>query len=342
MTRRCSHCSNNGHNSRTCPTRGGAGAAGPSAVGVKLFGVCLVDGSMMKKSASMGNLSAHFHSSSTTPNTCSTDPGRDAVHVPNGYLSDDTAHGSSHRRGEKKKGIPWTEEEHRLFLIGLQKLGKGDWRGIARNYVMSRTPTQVASHAQKYYIRQTRASRRKRRSSLFDMTPDVEIDPPMVLEKPMSHPPARGNNSKRMPSLNLSLGSEAEPMETSSEDPPKEHEKNLTPQAGFPLLFPGYLHTPIPVPMPFPIWSPVLAQLEDSKFPEGTSHHEVLKPIPLVGMSHLSLVERKSSSDLKETPSLSIKLLGKPSRQSAFHMNSGPEGGGTDLHTGKNNPIQAV
>lgn len=70
-------------------------------------------------------------------------------------------------------GVPWTEEEHRMFLIGLQKLGKGDWRGIARNYVVSRTPTQVASHAQKYFIRQSNGTRRKRRSSLFDMVPDM-------------------------------------------------------------------------------------------------------------------------------------------------------------------------
>ncbi|KAL0011719.1 hypothetical protein SO802_006827 [Lithocarpus litseifolius] len=59
-----------------------------------------------------------------------------------------------------------------MFLLGLQKLGKGDWRGIARNYVISRTPTQVASHAQKYFIRQTNVSRRKRRSSLFDIIAD--------------------------------------------------------------------------------------------------------------------------------------------------------------------------
>lgn len=70
-------------------------------------------------------------------------------------------------------GVPWTEEEHRMFLLGLQKLGKGDWRGIARNFVVSRTPTQVASHAQKYFIRQNNATRRKRRSSLFDMVPDM-------------------------------------------------------------------------------------------------------------------------------------------------------------------------
>ena len=65
-------------------------------------------------------------------------------------------------------GTPWTEEEHRMFLMGLQRLGKGDWRGISRSFVVSRTPTQVASHAQKYFIRQTNSSRRKRRSSLLD------------------------------------------------------------------------------------------------------------------------------------------------------------------------------
>ncbi|KAE8659534.1 putative malic enzyme [Hibiscus syriacus] len=147
MTRRCSHCSNNGHNTRTCPTRGGSGGVGCG--GVKLFGVRLTDGSIIKKSASMGNLSsAHYHSSSSaaaSPNlgSPSSDHVRDSNHDPDGYLSDEpTAHTSANPRGERKKGVPWTEEEHRLFLIGLQKLGKGDWRGIARNFVMSRTPTQ--------------------------------------------------------------------------------------------------------------------------------------------------------------------------------------------------------
>jgi hypothetical protein len=46
---------------------------------------------------------------------------------------------------------------------------QGDWRGISRQFVLSRTPTQVASHAQKYFIRQNNLNKRKRRSSLFDI-----------------------------------------------------------------------------------------------------------------------------------------------------------------------------
>ena len=50
---------------------------------------------------------------------------------------------------------------------------QGDWRGISRHYVLSRNPTQVASHAQKYFIRQSNLNKRKRRSSLFDIVSDV-------------------------------------------------------------------------------------------------------------------------------------------------------------------------
>ncbi|XP_074357845.1 transcription factor DIVARICATA-like isoform X2 [Apium graveolens] len=71
---------------------------------------------------------------------------------------------------ERKKGVPWTEEEHKLFLLGLKKYGKGDWRNISRNYVVSRTPTQVASHAQKYFIRQHSGGKDKRRASIHDIT----------------------------------------------------------------------------------------------------------------------------------------------------------------------------
>ncbi|XP_013632685.1 PREDICTED: myb-like protein J [Brassica oleracea var. oleracea] len=130
MTRRCSHCNHNGHNSRTCPNPG-----------VMLFGVRLTEGSI-RKSASLGNLLSH------------------------GHLSGNVA------------GTTWTEEEHRRFLLGLQKLGKGDWRGISRKYVRTRTPTQVASHAQKYFMKQSNVS------TLHDMVHDHEGgDIPMVETK---------------------------------------------------------------------------------------------------------------------------------------------------------------
>jgi SHAQKYF class myb-like DNA-binding protein len=83
-----------------------------------------------------------------------------------GYLSD----GLGHKIPDRKKGVPWTEEEHRMFLIGLEKLGKGDWRGISRNFVVTKSPTQVASHAQKFFLRQaTTLHHKRRRTSLFDM-----------------------------------------------------------------------------------------------------------------------------------------------------------------------------
>ncbi|CAM8878866.1 unnamed protein product [Rhodiola kirilowii] len=71
---------------------------------------------------------------------------------------------------EKKKGVPWTEDEHRSFLRGLIKHGKGDWKSISRSFVVSKTPTQVASHAQKYFLRMNSGLKDKRRPSIHDIT----------------------------------------------------------------------------------------------------------------------------------------------------------------------------
>ncbi|KAF4358418.1 hypothetical protein F8388_018282 [Cannabis sativa] len=56
----------------------------------------------------------------------------------------------------------WNGEEHQRFLLGLKMLGKGDWRGISTKYVKTRTPTQVASHAQKYFKRQNASEELKK------------------------------------------------------------------------------------------------------------------------------------------------------------------------------------
>ncbi|KAL2340842.1 hypothetical protein Fmac_008782 [Flemingia macrophylla] len=140
-----------------------------AAAEIMLFGVRVVVDSM-RKSVSMNNLSQY-------------DLHRDAAKddsVPAGYASaDDAAPINSAKNRDRKRGIPWTEEEHKLFLVGLQRVGKGDWRGISRNYVKTRTPTQVASHAQKYFLRRTNLNRRRRRSSLFDITTDSVSTTPM-------------------------------------------------------------------------------------------------------------------------------------------------------------------
>ncbi|KFK36045.1 hypothetical protein AALP_AA4G070700 [Arabis alpina] len=96
--------------------------------------------------------------------------GGSGISISNGGGGGGGRNGSSRAEQERRKGIPWTEEEHRLFLLGLDKFGKGDWRSISRNFVISRTPTQVASHAQKYYIRLTSMNRDRRRSSIHDIT----------------------------------------------------------------------------------------------------------------------------------------------------------------------------
>ncbi|MEW5303092.1 MAG: hypothetical protein WDW36_005819 [Sanguina aurantia] len=89
----------------------------------------------------------------------------------NSALTSKRAKPDATANGDRRKGMPWSEEEHRLFLLGLGKFGKGDWRSIARNFVITRTPTQVASHAQKYFIRLNTLNKKdKRRASIHDIT----------------------------------------------------------------------------------------------------------------------------------------------------------------------------
>ncbi|CAL9148023.1 unnamed protein product [Musa hybrid cultivar] len=388
MTRRCSHCSNNGHNSRTCPARGG---------GVRLFGVRLMEGTgTMKKSASMGCLSSSSASAALSSlagaNAGAALPSGGAlgdhhystVAAPaSGYASDDPARAScsSNCRSERKKGlpfpfkfaslifvgfrVPWTENEHRMFLMGLQKLGKGDWRGIARNFVVSRTPTQVASHAQKYFIRRSNASRRKRHSSLFDIVPEMVwllcclfhsllilqqlfpyISPFFFL---LPHSPNELESTSRLPTLHLGLqGPEpAEPSTTMHaaqliESIPRIHNNHPVP-----MLLPTFYRTFIPVPGPF--WPS--NQITTAKEEMMRETHKIVMPTPVVPKEPVNADEVVSMSKLSigeglphhmDPSALSLRPSGtsSSSRQSAFHIDSSIAV--PDLNQTNSSPIHAV
>ncbi|KZV56546.1 DNA binding protein-like [Dorcoceras hygrometricum] len=154
----------------------------PAAAGnrgeILLFGV-RVKVDPMRKSASMNNISEFLpvRNADGVNNNDEDFPKAAAAAAEDGiaagYASADDAVPLPGNGGrDRKRGVPWTEEEHKLFLYGLQKVGKGNWRGISRDYVRTRTPTQVASHAQKYFFRRSNLSHRRRRSSVFDITTD--------------------------------------------------------------------------------------------------------------------------------------------------------------------------
>ncbi|GMH08761.1 hypothetical protein Nepgr_010601 [Nepenthes gracilis] len=154
--RKCGKC---GRNANSLRKRSGVDSNhnnGDKTVGLKLFGVEILregENDTMKKSLSTGNI-LHAAASMAGHGSCAVD---------DGYLSD----GPHHK--PRRKGRAWTEEEHQMFLVGLEKLGKGDWKGISRTYVPTRTPSQVASHAQKHFLRLSTSEDKKRRPSVFDI-----------------------------------------------------------------------------------------------------------------------------------------------------------------------------
>ncbi|KAK3162599.1 hypothetical protein QOZ80_1BG0091400 [Eleusine coracana subsp. coracana] len=75
------------------------------------------------------------------------------------------------RGGERKKPEKWTEQEHNLFLEGLEKYGTGKWKTMSSEYLTTKSASEIASHHQKY---RKRLEQRKRngckRASIHDVT----------------------------------------------------------------------------------------------------------------------------------------------------------------------------
>ncbi|KAH7663519.1 Myb domain plants domain-containing protein [Dioscorea alata] len=89
-----------------------------------------------------------------------------------GLISMNCSNPSSSRtkvENKKQRVNPWSEEEHKAFLKGLAEYGKGDWRSISRFAVKTRTASQVASHAQKFFIRSS-GGKKSKRKSIHDIT----------------------------------------------------------------------------------------------------------------------------------------------------------------------------
>ncbi|KAJ4883200.1 Duplicated homeodomain-like superfamily protein [Raphanus sativus] len=147
---------------------------------------------------------------------------------------------------ERRKGIAWSEDEHRLFLLGLDKYGKGDWRSISRNFVVTRTPTQVASHAQKYFIRLNSMNKDRRRSSIHDITSvgDADVSTPQG--------PITGQNNNTTTGSAPVAGGGNKSVKQAASQPPPGPPMYGTPTVGQPVGGPlvSAVGTPVNLPAP--------------------------------------------------------------------------------------------
>ncbi|KAL1310334.1 hypothetical protein HN51_052970 [Arachis hypogaea] len=163
MARKCTYCGNSGHNSRTCNHSFSSTTGGSS--GIKLFGVQLDDNQYSSSSCMDYLLSLSAAASLSSSSLVGAN--KNSHEISYSYLTAGaSSSGLMSTIKDNNKGLAWSEEEHRIFLEGLEKLGKGNWRGISRCFVRTRTPTQVASHAQKYFLRRNTFRSRKHRLTL--------------------------------------------------------------------------------------------------------------------------------------------------------------------------------
>ncbi|KAL9149438.1 hypothetical protein ABFS82_12G110100 [Erythranthe guttata] len=253
-------------------------SGGGGGKGFMLFGVRVMMEGSFRKSASMNNLALYDQQPQDSTNDAAA-----------GYASDDVVHPSGRNR-ERKRGVPWSEEEHRLFLLGLQNVGKGDWRGISRNYVKTRTPTQVASHAQKYFLRRNNHNRRRRRSSLFDITTDAVVGSAIQDQEKLPQPLIITQQQQQQQQDNLSQNLESFPVSV------------------FPMAI-----TPLVIPIANEK-NPIEKNLTLGQLNQLSNSPKPIRPIPILPvppstkMANLNLNNTTTTTFEQPPPSLSLNL----------------------------------
>ncbi|KAG5129209.1 hypothetical protein AAZX31_13G025100 [Glycine max] len=80
----------------------------------------------------------------------------------------------------------WTEEEHRLFLIGMERFGKSNWTNIAQHVVLTKTPSQVASHAQKFFLHHSSVKQSKRQRKIPSIHDITLVSQPVSQHNPVN------------------------------------------------------------------------------------------------------------------------------------------------------------
>uniref|UniRef100_A0A7S2ZC08 HTH myb-type domain-containing protein n=1 Tax=Rhodosorus marinus TaxID=101924 RepID=A0A7S2ZC08_9RHOD len=76
---------------------------------------------------------------------------------------------ASGKNAAKAQSRYWTRDEHERFLSAVELYGSRDVRSIA-DYVGTRNPTQVRTHAQKYFMKVAKADSGARKDSKKGMT----------------------------------------------------------------------------------------------------------------------------------------------------------------------------
>lgn len=132
---------------------------------------------------------------------------------------------------------------------------------------MSRTPTQVASHAQKYFIRLNSMNRDRRRSSIHDITSvnngDVATNQaPITGQHSSTNPPSTMGVAQSVkhrahqPHMPTGLGMYGAPVGRPVAAPPG----HMASAVGTPVMLPPgpHAHPPYVVPLAYPMASPTM------------------------------------------------------------------------------------